>query len=61
MRKKSDIEKGMKIVNESKKVIKEKNLDVEELFENFDKDKSGTLDKKEIFRLLKVIKEDVNS
>ena len=35
---------AQRLLHELKKIVKQKNLDVEKIFANFDKDNSGTLD-----------------
>ena len=49
----------MKLLNEVKRIIQQKNLNIDQIFNNFDTDKGGSLDKYEFSKLLKVIKHDV--
>ena len=51
----------MEIIEELKKIITKEKIDIRMVFKNFDKNKSGNLDKREINELLKQIKKNVSN
>lgn len=48
-----------RLLQELKKIIKQKGLDVKKIFANFDKDNSGTLDTQEFIKIMKIINNNV--
>jgi len=52
-------EMAKRLLQELKKIIKQKGLDVKKIFANFDKDNSGTLDAQEFIKIMKIINNNV--
>ena len=49
----------MKILEELKKIVSKDKVDLGILFKNFDKNKNGSIDRKELYNLLRLFSKNV--